>query len=190
MPGIIPTTGKMLLVFFPVFLIGLVFGMFVTLSLSHYPVDIDEGQVALLTDRDYFEGVHSLLSEAEYSIHIVMFDVKYYPDYPESLVNSILSDLEQATRKGIEVRIITDEYLTEKPVVRILKESGIDIKFDSKERTTHSKLIIIDSKIVIVGSTNWGYHSIEKNHEANVVIYSEPLAKQFEGYFEGIWVES
>ncbi|NIO22988.1 MAG: hypothetical protein GTN38_03095 [Candidatus Aenigmarchaeota archaeon] len=172
------------------FIIGLFFGMFITYSLSNRPVDIGENQVLLLADRDYFEGIHSLLSEARSSIHMVMFDIKYYPDYPESLVNSLLSDLENAAARGVEVRIITDEYLTEKPVVRILKESGIDIKFDSGEVTTHSKLIIIDSKIVILGSTNWSYHSIEKNHEANVVIHSSSFARQFEGYFERIWMES
>jgi len=185
-----PRTKNMLIAIFPVFLVGLVFGMLITPSLSHYPVDITENQIALLTDRDYFGGVHTLLSQANRSIRMVMFDVKYYPDYPESLVNALLSDLESAAGRGVEVRIITDEYLTEKPVVRILKENGIDIKFDLKDTTTHSKLIIIDSKIVIVGSTNWGYHSIEKNHEANVIIYSVPIAKQFEGYFERIWVES
>jgi len=173
-----------------VFIAGLLLGSLVTYTLSQKPADIRDNQVALLADRDYFGNVHSLLSQAEDSIHMVMFDVKYYPDYPESLVNSLLSDLEQAAKRGVDVRIITDEYLTEKPVVRILQESGIGIKFDSGEITTHSKLIIIDSKIVIVGSTNWGYHSIEKNHEANVIIRSSSLSRQFEGYFEGIWAES
>jgi len=185
-----PRAKKRFTVVVFIFIIGLFLGMFITYTLSQKPVDVRENQVALLTDRDYFRGVQNLISEAKSSIHMVMFDIKYYPDYPESLVNSLLADLGDAASRGVDVRIITDEYLTEKPVVSILEENGIGIKFDSKEITTHSKLIIIDSKIVIVGSTNWGYHSIEKNHEANVIIYSVPLARQFEGYFESIWVES
>jgi phosphatidylserine/phosphatidylglycerophosphate/cardiolipin synthase-like enzyme len=173
-----------------VFIAGLVLGVFMISVFSNRPAEITGNQVLLLTDRDYFREVHQLLSEAERSIHMVMFDVKYYPDYPESLVNSLLSDLADAASRGADVRVITDEYLTEKPVVRILKENGIDVKFDSKEVTTHSKLIIIDSQIVIVGSTNWGYHSIERNHEANVIINSASLAGQFEGYFERVWAES
>ncbi|NIO19299.1 MAG: hypothetical protein GTN76_00765 [Candidatus Aenigmarchaeota archaeon] len=185
-----PRNSKRFLLSLSVFIIGLVLGMFILSAFSNRPVDIDENQILLLTDRDYFDGVHTHLSQANQSIHMVMFDIKYYPEYPESLVNSLLTDLEEAANRGVDVRIITDEYLTEKPVVRILKENGIDIKFDSKETTTHSKLIIIDSKIVIIGSTNWSYHSIEKNQEANVIINSKPIAERFEGYFEGIWVRS
>ena len=172
-----------------VFLSGVFLG-FSLFSTPKTPVGISENQAISLTDRDYFPTVHHLLNSANSSIRMIMFDVKYYPDYPESLENSLLSDLESAVERGVDVRIITDEYLTEKPVVRILEEKGINIKFDPKDITTHGKLIIIDSKIVIVGSTNWGYHSIEKNHEANVVIHSASLARQFGDYFERVWAES
>lgn len=171
-----------------VFLSGIVLGSF--LSPAKIPTEIGENQVVPLNDRDYFRTVSKLIDSANVSIRMVMFDVKYYPDYPDSPGNFLLSSLENASARGVDVRIITDEYLTEKPVVSILRGNGIDIKFDSKEITTHAKLIIIDSKIVIIGSTNWSYHSIDKNHEANVIINSKSLAKQFEGYFGSIWVES
>lgn len=181
---------KIYIIFFAVFAFGIVLGAAVTSIFSKTPVDINENQISLLNDREYFDSVDNLLSQAKRSIHMVMFDISYYPDYPDSLVNSLLSDLKEAASRGVDVKVITDEYLTERPVVRILEESGINIKFDSKAITTHPKLIIIDSQIVIIGSTNWSYHSIEKNHEANVIIHSIPLARQFEGYFQSIWMES
>ena len=182
---------KGLLVLFPlVFFAGIMLGAFFISFPRSSPVDISENQVALLNDRDYFEGVTSFISIANHSIHMVMFDVKYYPDYPDSLASSLLSALGDAAGRGVDVRIITDEFLTEKPVLSMLKEKGANIKFDSRDITTHAKLIIIDSEIVIIGSTNWSYHSIEKNHEANVVIRSPPLAKKFDGYFEKVWAES
>ncbi len=171
-----------------IFLLGVVIGSF--LSPAEIPANVGENQAIPVTDREYFQTVRNLINSANFSIRMLMFDVKYYPDYPESPGNFLLLALGEAARIGVDVRIITDEYLTEKPVLSMLKENGVNIKFDSKDITTHAKLIIIDSKIVIIGSTNWSYHSIDKNHEANVLIVSTSLAKQFEGYFERIWVES
>jgi phosphatidylserine/phosphatidylglycerophosphate/cardiolipin synthase-like enzyme len=51
-------------------------------------------------------------------------------------------------------------------------------------------MMIIDSQIVLVGSTNWSHFSLDKNHEANILINSKELAKEYEKYFEEIWKES
>jgi phosphatidylserine/phosphatidylglycerophosphate/cardiolipin synthase-like enzyme len=50
----------------------------------------------------------------------------------------------------------------------------------------HCKLIIIDGKTVIVGSTNWSYYAIDKNREASVVIRDERIARIFEEYLFSI----
>lgn len=171
-----------------IFISGIVLGSF--LSPAKTPADVGENQAIPLTDREYFRTVLKLVNSANFSVHVIVYDVNYYPDYPESPSNILLSALEEAVNRGIDVKVITDETPTEKPVLTILEEKGVEIKFDSKDITTHAKLIIIDSKIVIIGSTNWSYYSIDKNHEANVLINSASLAREFEGYFESIWVES
>ena len=177
-----------LMVFILVFLSGLVLGSF--LLPAKPPAEIGENQVIPLNDREYFSTLKNLIDSANSSVHILMYNVNYYPSYPDSPSNLLIHALGNASERGVGVKIITDETPTEKPVLGILRERGVDIKFDSKDVTTHAKLIIIDSKIVIIGSTNWSYYSIDKNHEANVLINSESLAKEFEGYFGRIWVES
>ena len=179
-------TGVAILIL--VFLSGTVLGSFLTPSKT--PADIGESQAVPLNDREYFRTVIELIDSANFSVHAIVYDVNYYPDYPESPSNILLSALEEAAGRGVDVRFITDETPTEKPVITILKENGVGMKFDSKDITTHAKLIIIDSKIVIIGSTNWSYYSIDKNHEANVLINSASLARKFESYFESIWSES
>ncbi|UCC92075.1 MAG: phospholipase [Candidatus Aenigmatarchaeota archaeon] len=171
-----------------IFLSGLVLGFF--LSPAGTPAEIGENQAIPLNDRDYFPTLKNLIDSANSSVKIIMYTVNFYPPYPDSPSNSLINALGNASERGIGVKIITDETPTEKPVLSMLRERGVDIKFDSKDVTTHAKLIIIDSKIVIIGSTNWSYYSIDKNHEANVMIISEPLAGQFEHYFESVWVES
>ncbi len=184
--------GKILVIlaiFFSGLAIGLLCSYYFFITYTTYPVDIGSDQIIPVIDRDYFPYVHKILSEANDSVHMIMFDVKYYPDYPDSLENILINDLIKLVKNGTKVKIITDQFLTEKPVLTYLRKNGIEIKYDTEDQTTHPKLIIIDRKYVFIGSTNWGYYSIEKNHEANVLIYSRKLAEQFENYFEGVWME-
>ena len=151
---------------------------------------VNTGEAITVNDREYFQLMHDLLRSANESIHIVMFEVKWYPDYPDSSMNVILQDLMDAESRGVDVRIVTDEYLTDKPVLTYLKDNGIDIRYDSEETTTHAKLIIVDGKLVMVGSTNWSYYAIENNHEANILLYSPEIARDFESYFYDLWISS
>ncbi len=183
--------GKRKLFFALIALIFLASCAFIsTLQVSHGPVKLEGDAIAAVTDRDYFPLASEAIASAEESIRMIVYDMNYYVDYPDSSVNLLIGALGDAAARGVDVRVIVDGNATEKPVLSILKESGVNAKFDSKETTTHAKLIIIDSKIVIIGSTNWSYYSVEKNHEANVVINSPALARQFEAYFNGIWMET
>jgi cardiolipin synthase len=157
---------------------------------ARQPAGLEENQILAITDRDYFPAVNEMLGSANSSIHMIVYSLNYYVDYPDTSVNALVEKLGAASRRGVDVKVVADEQATDKPVITLLKEKGINIKFDKKGTTTHAKLIIIDSKIIIIGSTNWSYYAVDKNHEANVAINSEPLARQFEAYFNGVWLES
>ncbi len=180
--------GLKTIVFIVIFFLGIFVGIF--FSQPTGSVKIGENQATPLTDRDYFKTVDHLFNSANRSIRMIMFDIKYYPDYPDSPGNYLVYALGSAAERGLDVEIIVDEWLTEKPILTMLKDRGVRIKYDSPDITTHAKLIIIDSEIVIIGSTNWSYHSIDENHEANVIVRSGKLAKEFEDYFNKIWTES
>lgn len=151
---------------------------------------VEKENVFILTDDNYFPYALSSLVSANKSIHMVMYSLNYYPDHPDSKVNMLIDQLALAVERGVDVRIVVDEYATEKPVLTMLKNKGINIKYDSKNKTTHAKLIIIDENIIIIGSTNWSYYALEKNHETSLLIKSQNLAKEMERYFEKIWLET
>ena len=46
--------------------------------------------------------------------------------------------------------------------------------------------MVIDRYITIVGSTNWTYSALRKNHEASVIIRSRDVAVAFERKLEKI----
>lgn len=152
---------------------------------------LQENDAQIVTDRDYVPVAMRELQNARESVHVVMFSATRYNSklYKDSSINQLLSALANARARDLDVRVIVDDWPTGNPSAKkFLEESNVAVKAALDENsTTHAKLIIIDGRIVIVGSTNWSYHSVEKNHEANIILYDEDIARQFESYFEGLW---
>ncbi len=154
-------------------------------------------QITVVNDRDAFDALYGMLQSAQKSIHMSQFELKYYTSqqYKDSHPNYIVQALIDAHKRGIEVKIVVDEYgnkynddLTK--VILMLKKEGVNIKLDNPKTTTHTKLTIVDGEWVMVGSTNMSHYAFDKNHEANVVIRSKTVASDFEQYFNKIWAES
>ena len=137
-----------------------------------------------IPNRLYYPAVHELLKQAKKSVYIVMFEMFYYRKYPESLENQLVQDLIDAHKRGVNVEVILEQDTWGRITRRnkreggfMLSEAGVQVYFDSRSQATHDKLIIVDERYTIIGSTNWSYYALEKNNEASVLIDSIPLAK-------------
>jgi phosphatidylserine/phosphatidylglycerophosphate/cardiolipin synthase-like enzyme len=168
--------------------IGFFIGIVVAESVYYVfePMVLSDGSVEVITDRDYYPKVSELLAEADESIHIVMFSFSYQsnPQYADSNVNKLVAQLVAAKNKGIDVQVIMDDWYDHNmKSAKHLESNNIPVKILRIDGATHDKLIIIDGKVVVVGSTNWSHYAIDKNHEANVAIRDERIAQEFEEYF-------
>jgi phosphatidylserine/phosphatidylglycerophosphate/cardiolipin synthase-like enzyme len=149
-----------------------------------------DAEIIPISDRGYFPAVHEALQNAKSSIHIVSFELKYYDKYSSSQQNQIIEDLIAARKRGVDVKIVVDEYANSDPNTNgfdYVKSNGIDIKYDSNKTTTHCKLIVIDGKIVVLGSTNFSFYALEKNNEVDVILFSDNTARYFERYFQRLY---
>jgi len=153
-----------------------------------YPADVE-----IISNRDYFPALVEEIKTAQDSIHVVMFSAGYYPEYSDDLNSALYRHLGLAVKRGVKVIVILDSSdwnrgttMKNKMVADVLREKGVEVYFDPPDITTHCKLIIIDGKTVIVGSTNWTYYALARNNEASVLIRSPGLAKEFEEYFRMI----
>lgn len=151
-----------------------------------------------LCNRDYFYRVHEELQNASSSIHIVLFQIRCYPNHTDSHSNILLNDLIEANKRGVDVKVMLEggeEFLgdnfaiAQEEAKEYLEKGGVKMKFDAKGITTHAKLIIIDENIVILGSTNWNYYSLDRNNEASVLIKSNETAEYYENYFHKLWTQ-
>jgi HKD family nuclease len=150
-------------------------------------------RIAPADDRSYFPVCHGLLSSAQRSIDVILYQSRFYFQYPGSKSNTMLTDLVTAAERGVAVRVVLEQAdwnlensEENRDVWNVLSESGVDLYFDPITTTSHSKLVIVDGKYVVLGSTNWSHYALDSNREANVVIESDKIAASFGDYFEDL----
>jgi len=97
----------------------------------------------------------------------------------------------QARRRGVQVRILTDnEKLFDKGSdIRQLAAAGIPVRVDESPNHMHHKFAVFDNKILLTGSYNWTRSAALYNHE-NLLVTDQPnLVKDFCGEFDRLWQE-
>ncbi len=175
------------------FLLGVLLGAALTyfiLTELYVQRPISEFTLTLLPNEEYFHRVYELVNRANSSIHIVMYVVKYDPKEAEDPANVLLAALKAARDRGLDVKVVVDDVTkSDYPeTIAYLKANGIPVRLDPKSGiTTHAKLVIIDGKIVIMGSHNWTESALSRNNEYSVLIYSRDVASEVEKYFQNLW---
>jgi cardiolipin synthase len=141
-------------------------------------------------DSEYTKVVRDAIKGARKSIQVMMFEASYYQKYPDTPSNLLIRELIAAQKRGVKVEVILErgesaDRTTERNLLtgKIFSKEGVDVIYDPPTLTTHTKLLIIDGETVIMGSTNWTYNALTKNHEVSVLIRSPEMAKALTDYF-------
>ena len=149
--------------------------------------------VVPLINEQYFYKVHKALGDAKKSIFCVMYLAKVYKNHPSGFSDTLISDLIHAHKRGVKIKVILDQNLqfwernrrrknierkSELAYKKLLK-AGVPVFYDDRKQITHSKIIVIDEYVTILGSTNWTYYALNKNNEASILIESREVAKEF-----------
>lgn len=129
------------------------------------------------------QGFFKMITKAEKSIYI---QTPYF--VPE---DSLKEALKIAALGGVDVKIMIPEkrdhpfvhwastsYLSE------LLDAGVKAYIYEKEKGfLHSKLVVVDDRIVSVGSSNFDIRSFSLNFEVNAFIYDPVIARQLTALF-------
>jgi len=67
-----------------------------------------------------------------------------------------------------------------------LKAAGINVRFDSSKRTTHSKVLVIDKETIIIGSHNYSFDGLKNNNDTSLLLRDKDKAKRLIEYIEHI----
>ena len=163
-----------------------------------------EAQVEDISGRKYFPAVKDALSKAKKSISLVMYLIELSSHKENLKADQLVSSLIEAKQRGVDVEVILDQNVDfvqrrskseweakvkSMRAYKRLKEAGVKARYDEPVRYTHAKAIIIDERIVILGSTNWTESSLNKSNEINVLIKSKSLADEVLSYIKAIKID-
>jgi phosphatidylserine/phosphatidylglycerophosphate/cardiolipin synthase-like enzyme len=146
-------------------------------------------QAVILTNEDYFPVLLHTIDEAQNEIFISMFSFKT-GEQKNSYPDRILSHLAQAVKRGVKVYVIletTDNKsdklnIQNKQTGKLLEEKGIHVFFDSPRKTTHTKLVVIDQRLLLLGSHNFTQSALKYNNEISVLLDSPDMAGNARNY--------
>lgn len=139
-----------------------------------------------VVNREYLPAVLDLIAAATNSIEFLQLEM-----HDDRAVRAIEAALAAAVRRGVRVRGMLDDGVdfNAAAVARLLA-LGAEAKLDTPEKMTHSKLVVVDGKVVLLGSTNWTGNSMGNNNETNVRLDDPVLADLFGRYVAAVWADS
>jgi cardiolipin synthase A/B len=99
--------------------------------------------------------------------------------------------LGEARRRGVRIRLMTEGDITDAKPVKFagraayerLMEQGIEV-YEYQPAMMHTKALVVDGLISIVGSANFDNRSLELNDELNVAVFDRPFAARLLADFE------
>jgi len=164
------------------------------LSTSMLELQIQSEWISVLWGSDYWRKLPELLKTSERSILVCMFHIAApavsHPTY------KILEALVTAHRAGVSIKVLldndksTDPYrssVINAPAKDFLEQQGISCRFDSEDTLLHSKFVIIDNKLLILGSHNWTAGSYFHFDDLSIIVKSKALAKELATRFDQLW---
>ena len=91
--------------------------------------------------------------------------------------------LADARRRGVRIRLLTEGDITDAKPVKFagradyerLMEQGIEI-YEYQPAMMHTKAVIVDGAMTIIGSANFDNRSLELNDELNAAVFDRELA--------------
>ena len=135
------------------------------------------GNVTPVFSPDNSQIVLDMVGQAKREV-----DVEMYEFSSKDFENELAS----LSRSGVVVRVILEPSVSQNlETMSFLLNNGIEANWASKKfHNTHSKFVVIDDYIVIVGSMNWSENGLKENREASAIIYSKEVSSRFKEIFD------
>ena len=151
----------------------------------------------VVDDEEYLYLIKKLIADAKEKIRIIMFfmrfeDEKRYPTDP------LFDELKAAKERGVDIKVILDKdaegqifgsRVINKEAYNFFKHNGIEVTYDFDQELTHTKLVLVDDRHLVIGSHNWTAGSFFAYDDKSVYIESSGLADETSKYFDRLWVE-
>ncbi|MFM1801376.1 MAG: Phospholipase precursor [Planctomycetota bacterium] len=126
------------------------------------------------------DRIIGLIRSAKVSIDLCVFTIT-----DNRLTESVLD----AARRGLKVRVITDDMKTEDlgSDIERIAAAGVPVKLDRSPFHMHHKFAVFDRTTALTGSYNWTRNASEENMENLLVTRERQIVQPFIDEFERLW---
>jgi len=146
-------------------------------------------QGLILTNEEYLPTLLKCIDEAKKEIFISIFSFKA-GEHKNSYPDRIAGHLARAVKRGVKVVVVlentgkrSDELdIQNRRTGKLLEEKGINVYFDSPKQTTHTKLVVIDRRLILLGSHNFTQSALKYNNEISILLDSPDMAEDTRNY--------
>lgn len=148
-----------------------------------------DSRTAILADQDFFPALIQAIDGAKHEILMSIFSFKV-SGHKNSYPDQIVYRLEQAVKRGVNVSVVLettrnsddDLNIQNRKTGKLLEKKGVRVYYDSPRKTTHTKLTVIDQRLIFLGSHNLTQSALRHNNEISVVIDRPDMAVDVQNY--------
>lgn len=142
------------------------------------------GRVRAVCDEAALPTIVRLIDDAREEVEIVVFEGTAFDGDP---TREIAEAVRRAVGRGVRVRMLLDDApASNRALADLFRGARATVSFDGEGVRTHSKMVVVDRRTALVGSTNWSASALRWNHEANVLIENPALAAHLDDYVEAL----
>jgi len=148
----------------------------------------------VLWSSSYADAVAALIQAAATRVDVGMFHMTLPAQNARH--RRLIEALPAARARGVAVRVLldqdrdTDPYrstVINTPARQWLLGQGVECRLDRTDRLFHSKIVLIDDALAIVGSHNWTATSFYQVDDLSLAVRSPALAQALAERFQALW---
>ena len=150
-------------------------------------------KTVLLTNEEFLPALLNAIDGAQDEIIMSIFSFKagvHKNSYPDR----IAGHLAKAVKRGVKVFVVLENTgdssdalnIQNRKAGKFLAGKGIRVYFDSPRKTTHTKLTVIDQRLIFLGSHNFTQSALKYNNEISVLLEGRDMARNVRNYILGI----
>ena len=133
--------------------------------------------------KNYPKQVIPLIDNAMNSIKIVVYDWRWYASDPANPCQLFNSAIVRAKKRGVQVQACVNSDAILQPLL----ENGINARIPISKNLMHAKFIIIDEKILVIGSHNFSQSAFTQNMETSLIVDELERVAELDSFFNSIW---
>lgn len=140
-------------------------------------------QIIPIFAGEFPKQIIPLINSAKKSLHIIVFDWRWYPSDPGCSCQLFNQSIVNASRRCVSVScLVNDDSL-----LSLFSTFKIKCRKLISRHLLHTKLMIIDEKHLIIGSHNYTQNAFTSNFESSVALLDCDDLSDYLKYFNSLF---